>query len=276
MNATEGFKDHPAAAQETEALIRNMLAKGRSLQVIVATSAWSLFEVRQIATADGYDFTKDGAPFKPAPKLTRGRHPAEAAAHPIDEERTRPAAFVPSATPDPDPPNCHVQVMPGLHPEPEHPATTTTAAPRLAADTEEAATMVDHTTVTMTLELDYMKLVRAIKDGLESADPKVKRLAEKARDAGGNLVQYLDQAAARAAAVADVERLRRELADAERRLRGDRPPPVAHATPSHRPERNRAIRAWAAEQGLAVGKVGRVRADVVQAYREAHPDEGAP
>lgn len=32
------------------------------------------------------------------------------------------------------------------------------------------------------------------------------------------------------------------------------------------------IRAWAREQGMAVGKRGRVHPDVINAYREAHAD----
>lgn len=68
----------------------------------------------------------------------------------------------------------------------------------------------------------------------------------------------------KAAAAAEVTRLREQLREAERALRGK------DATPSAATTDSKAVRAWAAEQGIDCPKVGRVPATIRAAYDEAH------
>ncbi len=102
--------------------------------------------------------------------------------------------------------------------------------------------------------------------GLECPDAKVRRAAEKARDAvevlRGLLAAWEDRASARA----DVARLEAELAAAKARLTGR---PATPSTAGTSTTDNREVRAWAAEQGIACPARGRVPQAVRDAY-EAH------
>lgn len=72
--------------------------------------------------------------------------------------------------------------------------------------------------------------------------------------------------AAKAAARAEVERLEAQLAEAKAKLRGGKAPATTPASGPSAAE----VRAWAAEQGMNCPAVGRVPANVREAYEAAH------
>jgi hypothetical protein len=116
--------------------------------------------------------------------------------------------------------------------------------------------------------------------GLKSETARVRRLAQKAADAVDALDSALteDEATRRAAAAQaaekararqEVERLERELAAAKALLRGDRPAAGGAVTPPAAAVagvESKAVRAWAAQAGVECPKAGRVPRAVVEAY----------
>jgi hypothetical protein len=132
--------------------------------------------------------------------------------------------------------------------------------------------------------------VRAvIARGLKSERPRIRRFAEKARDAVDALTGALRadeeqrrQDAARAAeqakARSEVERLERELAAAKALLRGDRSAAGGATTPPATDVhgvQSKVVRAWAAENGVTCPKAGRVPRAVVEQYVTATRGEAA-
>lgn len=101
--------------------------------------------------------------------------------------------------------------------------------------------------------------------GLACPDPKVRRAAEKARDAVDRLRDLLAQWEDRAAARAEVERLETELAAAKARLTGRPAAPATDRAPD-----NSEVRAWAEAAGVPCPARGRIPGTVRDAYDAAH------
>lgn len=96
--------------------------------------------------------------------------------------------------------------------------------------------------------------------GLAHEDQRIRRAAEKAKAAIDRLSGLVREYDAKAEARAEVGRLERELAEAKAALRG----PKAKATPGGIDAK--AVRAWAATQGITVPPRGRIPADVLARY----------
>lgn len=106
------------------------------------------------------------------------------------------------------------------------------------------------------------KLDRAALSGVA----RLERLAEKIHDLLDQLEAELGLHERGRALREEQAKLQERLAQIKAELRGDRP---ASSAPEPEPSGNRAVRAWAAENGIECPARGRVPARVLDAYREA-------
>ncbi|WP_377271878.1 histone-like nucleoid-structuring protein Lsr2 [Peterkaempfera sp. SMS 1(5)a] len=115
--------------------------------------------------------------------------------------------------------------------------------------------------------------------GMQHPSARMNRLAGQARTALADLQQSQRKEAAVSTAEEHVQKLKRQLAEAEKALRvakgtNGASSPAAKATPvADRPARDEldTIRTWARENGHEVADRGRIPRNVVDAYRAAHP-----
>ena len=243
--------------EETGQLISDMLGKGRSLQVIIARSGWSKFEVVQIAESNGYHFDADGAPHK-ATKTKPGvpTSPHEALQRMYDQD------------------------LVDLEQHDQAPTVTipTTSGPvTIPIKPASAGTEIAHTST--------------VSRGQRSPVKRIKSLADKCADLLEQLHTLLeeqdakDRAAAAAAreaaeAKAEVERLEKQLADAKARLRpANKQLAVAGPNRGHVSKEvaaaralSAAIREWGRQAGFTCGDKGRIPQNLMDAYEAAHPE----
>lgn len=125
-----------------------------------------------------------------------------------------------------------------------------------------------------------------IADAKKSTKARTRRLATKVHEDLGALRDLMlaerKEAEAAQAKAEETARLKAEVAELERQLAekkaalrptAGKKPKLSAPKPS-RPNVNKVIRAWAAEQEISCPGFGRIPAEVVEAYRAAHPSEG--
>lgn len=94
---------------------------------------------------------------------------------------------------------------------------------------------------------------------------RIQAAAKRAQDAVGRVRDLLAEDAGKAEARAKAKRLEAELRAAKAALKGSTP-----AAPADAQVDAKAVRAWAAEQGIDVPPVGRVPASVIEQYHAAN------
>lgn len=96
-------------------------------------------------------------------------------------------------------------------------------------------------------------------------DPRIARAAKKVVDALAKLDAAWEANAAKAELRARQRELEAELAKVKAQIKGTAPAPAAAPKVDYK-----AVRAWADANGIEVPKVGRIGADIVDAYNQAH------
>lgn len=135
-----------------------------------------------------------------------------------------------------------------------------------AAESAEDETPAPSTAFDTTYDAGTDSIEALLGAGDNAETTKIRRQAERTRDAITKLRDLLDEHA-------ETEKLRREIANLEKRLaakkaalKADKAVTTAGPAPAD-------IRAWATETGLEVPATGRIPADVRAAYDAAHPTD---